>query len=470
MFSDKHLLDRIRRAATAVAQAAATAQVCHQRRLAQIAEWVAAEEAAYQKRLAAISDELSQQVLNLKRESDRKLATIRREYEETLERVQAQLAAVEEQGGLWVRPWDQIDPSAYRPAEKPPELVRFGALTVPGPYGEIQTPALLPFTGGSNVIIKASGPAAKMRAAQALQSLILRLLVSCPPAKLRLLLIDPVGLGQNLAAFIPDMNLLEEARSSGQNGVSISNDQFVQQMVAGKIWTEPGDLEKRLAEMSAHLEIVVQKYLRNKYRSMEEYNQQAGEVEEPYRLLAVVNFPANFSEQTAKRLVNIASNGPRCGVYTVMTWDMDHKALYGFTPEDLESTATLISWTGNSFVWGDADYQTALLEVDSPPAVEQFEALVQAVWTHAREASRVILPFSKIAPRFEDRWQASTVFGIKVPIGQAGAEGRQYFELGLCRFSRKWRAGVFCKLVFPPFGRGFSRHRGLPIRCGLEGA
>jgi len=37
-------------------------------------------------------------------------------------------------------------------------------------------------------------------------------------------------------------------------------------------------------------------------------------------------------------------------------------------------------------------------------------------------------------------------------------------------FSRKWRAGVFRKLVFPPFGRGFSRHQGLPIRWGLDGA
>jgi hypothetical protein len=59
-------------------------------------------------------------------------------------------------------------------------------------------------------------------------------------------------------------------------------------------------------------------------------------------------------------------------------------------------------------------------------------------------------------------------------LARNGRDWHHLIELcgmtGVCRFSRKWRAGVFCKLVFPPFGRGFSRHRGLPIRCGLEGA
>jgi hypothetical protein len=31
-------------------------------------------------------------------------------------------------------------------------------------------------------------------------------------------------------------------------------------------------------------------------------------------------------------------------------------------------------------------------------------------------------------------------------------------------FSRKWTTGVLRKRVFPPFGRGFSRHGGLPVR------
>lgn len=35
----------------------------------------------------------------------------------------------------------------------------------------------------------------------------------------------------------------------------------------------------------------------------------------------------------------------------------------------------------------------------------------------------------------------------------------------LCWFSLKWR-GRSPLVSIPPFGRGFSRHPGLPIRCG----
>ena len=63
---------------------------------------------------------------------------------------------------------------------------------------------------------------------------------------------------------------------------------------------------------------------------MEEYNRQAGEVAEPYRFLGVINFPANFTDASAKRLVSIASNGPRAGVYLICTIDGDLPLPYGF--------------------------------------------------------------------------------------------------------------------------------------------
>ena len=57
------------------------------------------------------------------------------------------------------------------------------------------------------------------------------------------------------------------------------------------------------------METVIQKYLRNQYKTIEEYNAQAGEVAEPYRVLVVANFPANFTPEAAERLVSIASSG-----------------------------------------------------------------------------------------------------------------------------------------------------------------
>ena len=45
------------------------------------------------------------------------------------------------------------------------------------------------------------------------------------------------------------------------------------------------------------MENVIQKYLRNEFETIEEYNAQAGEVAEPFRVLVVANFPANFSAE-----------------------------------------------------------------------------------------------------------------------------------------------------------------------------
>ena len=38
-------------------------------------------------------------------------------------------------------------------------------------------------------------------------------------------------------------------------------------------------------------------------------------------ILVVANFPANFTEEAARRLVSIATSGARCGVYTLITVD-----------------------------------------------------------------------------------------------------------------------------------------------------
>lgn len=41
-------------------------------------------------------------------------------------------------------------------------------------------------------------------------------------------------------------------------------------------------------------------------------------------------------------------------------------------------------------------------------------------------------------------------------------------EIGVCSFGLKSRDGALRYLVrMPPYGRGFSKHEGLPIRCGF---
>src|SRR5207248_9780633 len=137
------------------------------------------------------------------------------------------------------------------------------------------------------------------------------------PGKVRFTIIDPVGLGENFAAF---MHLAD----------------YDEQLVGARIWTETAQIEKRLADTTEHMENVIQKYLRNQYASIEEYNAQAGEVAEPYRVLVVANFPTNFSAETAKRLVSIANSGASCGVCVLVSADTRQPMPEGFNPADLE--------------------------------------------------------------------------------------------------------------------------------------
>jgi S-DNA-T family DNA segregation ATPase FtsK/SpoIIIE len=191
---------------------------------------------------------------------------MRQKHDRAIAQVMDELRHITEQCGLSAAAWD--DPIWMRfttwPDITPSPVTRVGTLTIEGSTTSICTPALVPIVGGRNLIIKAKG-GAKQEAARALQSVVLRLLATVPPAKLRILFIDPVGLGQNAADF---MELAD----------------YVEELVGGMAQSEPTRIGHELADLSDHMAMVIQKYLRGRYQSIEEYNAEAGEVAEPYRL------------------------------------------------------------------------------------------------------------------------------------------------------------------------------------------
>src|SRR5690606_6421411 len=109
-------------------------------------------------------------------------------------------------------------------------------------------------------------------------------------------------------------------------------------------WTETGQIEARLSELTEHMENVLQKYLRNEFATIEDYNHFAGEVAEPYRVLVAADFPHKFSEQAARRLISIATSGPRCGVYLLMSVDRSAQMPHNFDLSAIESSANTFLW------------------------------------------------------------------------------------------------------------------------------
>ncbi|MCU0705908.1 MAG: hypothetical protein MUF18_18220, partial [Fimbriiglobus sp.] len=246
---------------------------------------------------------------------------------------------------------------------------------------------------------------------RALQAMMLRFLTGLPPGKVRFTIIDPVGLGENFAAF---MHLAD-------------TDPL---LVSDRIWTEPAHIEDKLSDLTEHMENVIQKYLRNQYKSIEEYNQAAGEVAEPYRVLVIANFPTNFTPEAAKRLVSVMSSGPACGVCTLVGVDTAAPVPRDFRLADLEQVAFNLLWKEGQFTPKDPALAPFPLTLDVPPSSSDVAAIVRRVGEASKQASRVEVPFSYIAPSPEKVWAGSTARGFEVPIGRAGATRRQLFSLG----------------------------------------
>ena len=347
-------------------------------------------------------------------------------WKQGLARVQATVGEVREQSSHWFLDWHRVSPEEWSyPTAIPPDL-RFGEFEVDLariPYGvphderlrpfappPFTLPALTPFPTHGSVLIKASD-ASKAEAARLLQSLMLRYATSIPPGKVRFTIIDPVGLGENFAAF---MHLGD----------------YSELLITSRIWTETPHIEQRLSDLSAHMENVIQKYLRNEFSTIEEYNIHAGEVAEPFRVLVVANFPVNFSESAARRLASIASSGTRCGVYTLISVDMKQQLPAGVQLKDLEPYCLNLTWKEGRFQWRSPEFGRYPLKLDAPPEPDVFTRLMHDVGQKAKDAHRVEVPFEYTAPAPEEYWTADSSSGISVPLGRAGATKLQYLKLG----------------------------------------
>ena len=284
---------------------------------------------------------------------------------------------------------------------------------------ELKIPALVPFADGAEgrcLLQKATGRN-KEQCVAAVQSLMLRLLANVPPGKILFTLIDPVGLGQSAAPF---MSLADHE----------------EKLITSRAWTEPQHIEEQLGKLTEHMENVIQKYLRNDYATIEEYNAKAGEVAEPYRVLVVFDFPVNISETAARRLVSIAKNGPRCGVYTIVVMDTDSskKLPYGFSLGDLEAAANVIYHDGQRFMWLKKDFERFSVLLDSAPPDELFKHIVKETGSRAPQLMRVEVPFNKLLEKAgfgsDSMWKDSTRERIHVPLGPQGAKKLQYLTLG----------------------------------------
>jgi S-DNA-T family DNA segregation ATPase FtsK/SpoIIIE len=322
--------------------------------------------------------------------------------------------------------WDQASWASWSPPNDFAPAIRFGQLhidlaQIPGGIpkderlpltgaAEFDAPALLSFPDACSLVVQA-GKDGRAEAVQVIQTVMFRLLSSLPPGKVRFTIIDPVGLGENFAGF---MHLAD------YDGAYVTD----------RIWTEDRHIEQRLLDLTEHMENVIQKYLRNQYETIAQYNEDAGEIAEPFRFLVIANFPVNFTENAARRLASIVGSGPRCGVYTLITADTRQPLPQGIQWDDLTRDSVTLAFEQGRFVWKDDVCGRFPLAVDPPPNDEFITGKLHAIGEAAKDSSRVEVPFDVIAPTPEQMWTLDTTGEVRVALGRAGATKFQHLALG----------------------------------------
>ncbi|MFZ4573523.1 MAG: FtsK/SpoIIIE domain-containing protein [Phycisphaerales bacterium] len=324
------------------------------------------------------------------------------------------------------RPWDDGAWSSPPKAEVPPDEVFIGELAVnlealprglpraAGAGGGSRTnwamPISLDLRGRGQLLILAPQEG-RGAAISVLANTMLRLVTSFPPGKVRMTIVDPVGLGESFAGF---MHLAD----------------FEPIVVGDRIWTDAKHIEQRLTDLTEHMEHVIQKYLRNQYDSIQDYNRQAGEVAEPLRFLVLADYPANLTEIAMKRLQGIIASGPRCGVYTMIAADPKQKGAFAMLLNELERGAVTLQWKGGELRVKDPAAGEWPLALETPPTGDRLTALLTAVGALLKDSSRVQVPFSTVAPGSNAFWTLSSAEELRVPLGRAGARKLQYMTLG----------------------------------------
>jgi hypothetical protein len=338
-----------------------------------------------------------------------------------------ELAAMNDRCRALFPDWATTDPAAWQRPAAPPEAIRFGQYPLPlqlvkngvpedkrldPGVRRLLLPAVMTLDEQPRLVITAEGAGRKV-AAETLALTALRALTTIPAGKIRFTILDPAGLGENFAAF---MHLADH------------DEQIV---AGGRIWTDSKQIDERLSLVSAHMEKVLQKYLRNEFATIHEYNKTAGEVSEPYHVVIAANFPAGFSDAAARKLAAISASGPRCGVYTLVSVDRQLRLPHEFKLQELLADAVHLDWENEHLVWRYPLFEKLPLELDPLPPDERLTGVLNWAGRQSREASKVEVPFAVVAPPPEKIWSDDCSRELVVPIGRAGAKELQSLRLGV---------------------------------------
>jgi len=292
------------------------------------------------------------------------------------------------------------------------EGVRIGEISQTIGDKDIKLPALVPFPFKEPIVYE-TGAKEKKALVKNVHSLLLRILISLPPSKARFIFIDPMGLGKNVGSFL---NFLD----------------YDESIIHHQAYYEPSGIDHLLRELVERMALITQKFLRNIYSSLEEYNQTAGDLAEPYFFLVFFDFPAGITREMMSNIQKILTNGHICGLYSIVMLNDNTKIPDHVDLSSLINGQLLISKnvaTGNLQL---SNYVGSKFIIDLPPI--EMDQIIDHIGAQCKEARNVVVPFSKILELEKmdetNRWRSLPLDDLTIPIGVIGSTKCQYLTLG----------------------------------------
>lgn len=394
-------------------------------------------EQEYQKKLSEIESRSGQELAEIQQRYDEETAACESRYRTARKSLEDRwdqgLASIEtllrHANGLDRRAagdWGHLQDESWKPSPEPCPGARFGTMeldlrrlagsvaaraeSMPDTTKPTTVPAMLELPDRCSMLLEYPREG-RQQAIDTLRAVIVRLFTSLPPGQVRFTILDPVGLGESFAGFMHAGDYLEA-------------------LVGGSIWTEVIQIQEQLENLTQHMENIIQKYLRNEFETIEQYNQQAGELAEPYRFLVIADFPRNFNEDAARRLSSIVHSGPRCGVHTLIAYDTRGEMPSGVDIKDIGANSVRLAYEDGGFVWQDPVIRQFPLVPDQPPDEAVVTRTMHLIGKAAAASARVEVPFTAIAPAEHQTWSLDSREDLRVGLGRTGATRLQYLLLG----------------------------------------
>lgn len=251
----------------------------------------------------------------------------------------------------------------------------------------------------------------------------MRIFMMLPPGKAKFTFVDPVKLGDSFALF---------------NNLVDTDDQ-VSEVINGKIWSDPKDVEEKLRIMTDHISNVTQRCLQGKYDNIFEYNKIAEQNAEAYQIICLMDYPAGMTEQSLGLLEQIIASGPKCGVFTIIYRNEDQfikipersrplieNVERGFQFFDYSPDGSIVNYADNSvkgrkMIWKGFEM----------PQMDKMEGILSALKSGIKSADKIVVDFAKIVPDKDEWFKGDCSEELSIPIGVHGANIIQNLRFGI---------------------------------------